>query len=276
MLVGHDGSVHPPPRPRDGTAPDGEPPSGRALAGRDWGAVADRVTDRLLTGVVDALLWALPRWGLVLTVATGLGVAMLSTWGAGEVYEQVAAENGLSTVDRPVLALMLAWRTAAASRLVSAYSDLGGPIGMPILVTVATVALAVRRRDWTPVVLVAVAASGSLLMTVVGKPLVGRTRPPLADAVPPYETSASFPSGHTLNATVIAGVLVYLLLLRVYRPLPGVLLAACGVLFALTMGLSRVYLGHHWLTDVVAAWLLGLGWLAVVVTAHRLWVHRRR
>lgn len=49
-----------------------------------------------------------------------------------------------------------------------------------------------------------------------------------------------------------------------------------AALFAVTMGLTRVYLGHHWLTDVVVAWALALAWLAVVITAHRLFLTTRR
>jgi membrane-associated phospholipid phosphatase len=48
------------------------------------------------------------------------------------------------------------------------------------------------------------------------------------------------------------------------------------VVWVVVMGLSRVFLGHHWLTDVVFAWLLGSAWLALIITAHRLFLTVRR
>jgi membrane-associated phospholipid phosphatase len=49
-----------------------------------------------------------------------------------------------------------------------------------------------------------------------------------------------------------------------------------AMIWALAMGLSRVFLGHHWLTDVIFAWLLGTAWLALVITSHRLFLTIRR
>ena len=105
-------------------------------------------------------------------------------------------------------------------------------------------------------------AAGSLVFTGVGKTVVSRARPPLELAVPPYEYTPSFPSGHTLNSTVIALMLAHLawwlsenLWVRVISPVLGAVRAAA-------MGLGRVYLGHHWLTDVIVGWVFGLAWLA--------------
>jgi membrane-associated phospholipid phosphatase len=66
----------------------------------------------------------------------------------------------------------------------------------------------------TLILLIAATAAGSLTPTVVGKAVVGRTRPALADPVPPDELAASFTSGHTLNSVALAGVLAYLLIRR--------------------------------------------------------------
>ncbi len=112
-------------------------------------------------------------------------------------------------------------------------------------------------------------------MTVAGKDLVGARAPPLTLAVPPYETSPSFPSGHSLNAVVVVGVLST----SSCRTCTGSGPAPCSSSPARSSPRPSgqpVFLGHHWLTDVVAGWLLGLGWLAVVVTAHRLQLTARR
>jgi undecaprenyl-diphosphatase len=111
----------------------------------------------------------------------------------------------------------------------------------------------------------------------VGKTLMGRVRPDHLDAVPPFEFSPSFPSGHTLNTTVVIGVVVYLVCLQMDRTWVRAAVITVGTLFIIAMGLSRVFLGHHWLTDVMAAWLLGLAWVGIVILAHRLFhVIRRR
>ncbi len=83
------------------------------------------------------------------------------------------------------------------------------------------------------------------------------------------------PSGHSLNAVVVAGVVAYLLVQHERRPRTEAVAVAAAAAFAVTMGLGRVFLGHHWLTDVLVAWALGLAWLTVVVTAHRLYLTGR-
>lgn len=257
---------------RTGASPAGPAHEPRAIGDRDltsWDTAAGRAVARTAHRVAA---WVGPHAMLLLTLVVGAALASALTTAAAEVYESVVATDGVAALDRPVLAASQAVRSPALNTVVTAYTNIGGPVGMPILATVVTAAIALRRRSWTPVVLMLAAASGSLAMTIAGKVLVGRARPPLADAVRPYELSASFPSGHSLNAVVVAGVVAYLLVQRQSTQVARVWTVVAAVLFAVTMGLSRVYLGHHWLTDVLAAWALGLAWLAVVVTAHRLFL----
>ncbi len=204
----------------------------------------------------------------------GLLVAVLAAAAAAEVYDSVAEREGVAGWDRPVLDAMLRLRSPGPDRWVTAFTDLGGSAVLPVLGTLGALAVAWWLRSWTPVLVTAVAAAGSLAMTVVGKAVVGRVRPPLADAVPPFESSPSFPSGHSLNSLVVAGTLAYLVAGYARSRPVRVLVPVLAGVFAVGIGLSRVYLGHHWLSDVLVAWALGTAWLAVVATAHRWFVSR--
>lgn len=247
-----------------------EQPDQRFVGDRDltaWPTAIGAALARLALARRQRLV---PHSVLIVVLVIGLALVAALTTAAGAVYDAVTEADGVAALDRPTLQAAEALRTPLANTLVQAYTTLGGGVGMPVLATLVAAGLALSWRQWTPVLLIGATAAGSLTLTVVGKAVVGRVRPPLIDAVAPYEISASFPSGHTLNSVALAGTVAYLLVRRQHRKRARILTILCATVFAVTMGLSRVYLGHHWLTDVLVAWALGLAWLTVVITAHRL------
>ncbi len=235
-----------------------------------------RLIRRVEPYVGPVVQWSAANVAFVLFAAVA-GAAMVGlTAIAHQVQENVVDHDGITAIDQPVLDAALTLRSPGLNEAITTYTDVGGPVGMPIVALVAVAVLVAVRRRWTPIVLVVSAALGSLAMTLVGKSLIGRMRPPTALAVPPYEDSPSFPSGHTLNATVLVTVIVYLVLIWTTATWQRVLALAVGGTFIVTMGLSRVFLGHHWLTDVIAGWAIGLAWALAVITAHRLWLTLHR
>ena len=143
-------------------------------------------------------------------------------------------------------------------------------VGAAVLTTLALALLARRQRGLA--LFVVVTGLGALALGTALKELVGRLRPvvdvPVATAPGP-----SFPSGHTLTATVWVGAVLLVLLPpvpeRARRAVLGV-----GVALVVVVGLTRIALGVHYVSDVVAGWLIGLGWLAVTAHAFQAW--RRR
>lgn len=260
---------------RDQTGVTGELHEDRFVGGRDlthWYTPVGKVIARLARNLSVRLG---PHATLILTLAVGLLIAVTLSVGTALLYDSVTETDGIAGLDAPVLAFMITVRSPGLNSFATGYTDIAGPVGMPILAVAALLILALTRRSWTPVIVIAAAGAGSLAMTIAGKDLIGRNRPPLADAVAPFEFSPSFPSGHTLNAVVVVGVIAYLLILRQRSWRSRAFTVSIAAVFAFTIGLSRVYLGHHWFTDVVAGWLIGAAWLALIITAHRLYLTTR-
>ena len=131
----------------------------------------------------------------LLTAVAGAVLLTVLIASLDETYESVQENDGLARVDQPLLDWMVGHRSPGLDGVVSFFTDTGGTTVLPILVTLVVAGLAWWWRSWTPIVLMAVAAAGSIAMTEAGKDLAGRARPPQALAVPPYETSPSFPTG---------------------------------------------------------------------------------
>lgn len=212
----------------------------------------------------------------LLTVLVGAAVVLTGTIGAGEVYEEVVESNGITPIDQIVLDWVVAQRKPALNAVAAGLAYVGGTVGWTLVTITIGLVFARVLRSWLPVLLFAVATAGSVAMTVVGKDLLGRTRPPEGLAVPPFEHSPSFPSGHTLNTTVVVFVAAYLVTLCTTSQAARIGALGAALAFAGAMGLSRVYLGAHWLTDVAAGWLLAVAWTGLVVLAHRTYLHLQR
>lgn len=214
--------------------------------------------------------WFKPYAALWTTMLVGGTLVVTLALLGAEVYGSVVDDRGLTALDLPALELSQNLRSPELDAGVTAFTNIGGGIGMPIVAGILTAWLTFLSRTWRPIILVGGAAAVSTFATTVGKRLVGRTRPDHSEAVPPFETTPSFPSGHTLNTTVVIGVLVYIMCLQFDILWVRITAILSGLIFVVAMGLSRVFLGHHWLTDVMAGWFLGLAWVGMVILAHRL------
>ena len=175
-----------------------------------------RVLLRLVRGIARVVS---ARGVLYLTATIGIVLVAILTEAGGEVYEAVTEQDGVAELDQPALDTALAWRSPTLDAGVTFFTNLGGPLGMTLIASAITALMVWRWRSRTPLVLMLIAVAGSLLLTTLGKTNFGRTRPQTADAVPPFETSPSFPSGHALNSTVIAGMVAYLVFRRLERQL---------------------------------------------------------
>ncbi|MGH3796645.1 MAG: phosphatase PAP2 family protein [Pseudonocardiaceae bacterium] len=195
----------------------------------------------------------------------GLGCAVWLDVAQLSVVDSVEDRTGLSTLDPAVTGWFVDHRSAALTAAAKLVSDAGGTVAMGVLALLGVIFLA-WRRHWSAAGLVAVAALGAALLVSVMKQVLGRMRPPLVDHLV-LETNASLPSGHALGSAVVLGILAAVALGVVRRPAARVAVVAIVVALVAVIGLSRLYLGVHWGTDVLTGWLLGAAWLSVCVTA---------
>lgn len=192
-------------------------------------------------------------------------------WSAVAVAAAVfAALAAVAATDDPLLAVDAAAHAALFDALgggrlpvVIAVTWLGNNATIVAAATVLSVSfLLARRAAWT-VRLIAASGGGAFVITGL-KALFARVRP-LEQVV--EAAGWSFPSGHAFASTVFYGVLTALVWQATPRPAVRWTAVAVAVLIAGAVGLSRVYLNVHYLTDVVAGWAAGVAWL---LTSQRL------
>ncbi|MFC9285537.1 phosphatase PAP2 family protein [Streptomyces sp. NPDC057052] len=144
------------------------------------------------------------------------------------------------------------------------------PLTMRLLCAAVAVWLVWRRSAWwTAVWLITVSAVGTALQQGL-KAAVDRERPVWTDPVDSAHYAA-YPSGHALTATVVLGLLLWLLHRHGAGPVLWRTAVAVAVVSVAGVGLTRVWLGVHWPTDVLGGWLLGAMLVCLGIAAHVRW-----
>ncbi|MPZ85830.1 MAG: phosphatase PAP2 family protein [Actinophytocola sp.] len=133
----------------------------------------------------------------------------------------------------------------------------------PVLVAVAIGISVWRLAGHHPreALLVGGTTAGAVVLGPLLKSVVERSRP--GDAHLVLVNSWAYPSGHSLTSTAVIGVLTALAFRRPAAGRRRTATVTAGAALVVAVGISRVYLGVHWPTDVLAGWLIGASWLAV-------------
>ncbi|PZF94369.1 PA-phosphatase [Micromonospora deserti] len=210
--------------------------------------------------------------GLRLTLAAGAAFLVLVpfTLLAFLVLGSWSPLRRLDTAVTDALAVYAAEHSSWV-RLMSLWTDVFAPMPLRFGALLLVIWLARRKARQLAVWVATTMLVGGLLGPLL-KLLVGRSRPELPDPVA-QAPGLAFPSGHALNAVLAAGVLlvVFLPYARRHRPTARPLVWAAALLLAVVTGFSRVALGVHWTSDVLAGWLLGTAVVAATAAACTVW-----
>jgi undecaprenyl-diphosphatase len=187
------------------------------------------------------------------------------------VLAAVQSNSGVAALDAPVHDGLVASRNPLATAILTAATTVTSPLWMTVIGCAVALAWAVWRREvWRPVLLIGAMAATFAVSTLI-KHDVGRGRPAASDFMLGPDDALSFPSGHTFGAGVFLCVLSYLLVAargtRTGKRTTSVLTFAAAAAGTLVVAFSRLYLGYHWLTDVLAAMGLALAVTGIVILA---------
>jgi undecaprenyl-diphosphatase len=214
-----------------------------------------------------------PEGEMGLHVTIGLILLLCAAWAFGAIAEDVVEGDTITVIDVQLAHWFHTRATPGFTRIMLFVTHCNGILGSSIMAALLALWFWRRRAHyWLIVCLIAV--PGGMLLNVALKHVFRRVRPSFDDPLLSLVTY-SFPSGHTAAATVFYGLLACYLVRRTRAWQARALIVAGAVAMVMLVALSRMYLGVHYLSDVLAAAAEGAAWLAICVTAVST-LHRRR
>ncbi|MBD2447563.1 phosphatase PAP2 family protein [Nostoc sp. FACHB-152] len=195
----------------------------------------------------------------------GLASCLLILFVLAELFEEVLEREAFE-FDTHFLLWLHQFANPSLDNVMLAITNLGNP-NVVVIVVVVSLSLLQWQRLFQEARVLAIACLGAFILNTGLKLLFTKPRPQLWPQLI-TEKSFSFPSGHALGSLVLYGMLAYLL--ATHYPRFSQLIYSVAVIAIAAIGFSRLYLGVHWPTDIIAGYGVGFLWLTICITMLKL------
>ncbi|MEM8720757.1 MAG: phosphatase PAP2 family protein [Cyanobacteria bacterium P01_G01_bin.39] len=203
---------------------------------------------------------------LVATIGiTGLFSCLLITYVVAEISNEVLEKEAFA-FDQTILLWIHSWANPVLDRLMQTITRLNDPDVVSIIAAVALISL-LWQRCYPEAKIFVINCAGGVILSYGLKSVFGKVRPDLWQSAI-EEVSFSYPSGHALGSTVLYGFLAYLFATRF--PHLSLLIYLIAIILIGIIGISRLYLGVHWPTDIIGGYGIGFLWLTFCITMLKL------
>lgn len=214
-----------------------------------------------------------PRSYLGLELTAGALVLIGASWLFGGIAEDVVHGDPLTLVDVQVAQWFHEHATAPLTQVMLAITHLHDPVRVIIAAAIIAACLAYKRNGYWLICLGLTLPFG-MLLNVLMKYSFHRIRPSFDNPLL-VVSSYSFPSGHVAGATLFYGLMAAMLVARIEAWRWRMMIVLTAFAMVILVALTRMYLGVHYLSDVLAAFAEGIAWLALCLTGmNTFWRHR--
>jgi undecaprenyl-diphosphatase len=202
------------------------------------------------------------KFGLYLTIGSIITFIFIYFF-FGILHDYIGQESIIKS-DFRLLSIFKLFRTPAVNQVMLFLTYLGrGEIIIAGMIITGIILILLKQRFYLLSLLTSV-IGGEIFVSII-KNTIDRPRPSLSDALV-IENSFSFPSGHTFTAIAFYGLLTFFIAHNLKKKLARIITYTFGIILILLIGLSRIFLGAHWPSDVLASLVSGIAWLTILVT----------
>lgn len=201
--------------------------------------------------------------GLQLTI--GILFLVAASWLFGGIAEDVVHGDPLTVIDKDIAEWLHARTTPGMLAVMQFVTDLASSVWVAGVASFTALVL-FWNRYWYRLLTFALVVPGGMVLASLLKMVFHRSRPNFVDSIINFQ-GYSFPSGHTMAATLLYGILAVFGVMAIdgWRWRVRIIFSACVIV--LLVGFSRMYLSAHYLSDVLGAVSVGLAWLALCLIA---------